>query len=396
MKRYDFDTPVNRFGTDCMKWDNLKAFYGREDLTPMWVADMDLPCCDEIVQALTARAQHGIFGYGVKPRAYFEGIIDWYKRHHCAAPQYDWMLYMPNVVTGLRAAVSQLTAPGESVIIMEPVYGPFRKAVEGLGRTVAAVPLLHDEARCTYDLDLAGLESALKNGSKLLLFCSPHNPVGRVWSHNEVEQVARLCLAHGAIMVSDEIHSDLVYEKGSFTPVIALSEELRNNTITFISVSKTFNCAGLMGATAFIPCRELLLKFAKPIVDYNLYMTNVFTIAGVQAAYKYGDEWLAQVLDYIHGNYEFVAGYLGEHLPQVKHAPLQGTYLMWLDCHALAPNDEELERLFQDDALIAGEPGNEYGKPGVGFYRLNLATSRCVLQAALENLAKAVAARAKN
>lgn len=389
MKKYDFDTPVNRFGTDCMKWDSMGLFYeGRTDLIPMWVADMDLRCCDELVEALTNRAAHGIYGYGFKQSDYYESIMGWYRRRHDLELQKDWILYIPNVVTGLRIAIAQFSQPGERVAILTPVYGPFRKAVEGLGRTLVTCPLVRGE-HGRYTIDFDALDKALEN-TKVLLFCSPHNPVGRVWTEEELRRVSELCSRHGTLLVSDEIHCDLVQKPAKFTPMLKLGEETAANCITFISVSKTFNCAGLMGATAIIPNREIKARFGKTIVDYNLYMTNVFTVTGVKAAYTYGDSWVDQVIEYVGGNYRYVTDFLRANLPEVEPSPLEGSYLMWLDCRKLVRDNEDLITLMEKEAGIAGESGEQFGSEGEGFYRLNLATSRCVLEKAMANLLEAV------
>lgn len=387
MKKYNFDEIINRRNTDCIKWDGLELYYNSNDLIPMWVADMEFRCCDEIVEALTSRAEHGIYGYGIKLDDYYEAMIGWYNRRHGIELQRSNIVYLPNVVTGLRFAVSAFTQKGDGVTILSPVYGPFNKSVEDLGREVIKCPLKRKDN--TFVIDFKLLDNSLSK-SKVLFFCSPHNPVGRVWTLEEVERVAELCIKHNVVLVSDEIHCDLVQKGHKFTSVLSLREELNKNTVALISVSKTFNCAGLLGAAALTYNKEIRKKLNKQVIDFNLYLTNVFTIAGVKAAYNYGADWVDQVVDYIGENYRYMCDFIEKNIPEVKVMELQGTYLAFLDCHGIAKDEKELKTIMEEKAKIAGKVGSDFGEEGTLYYRINLAVSRKVLEEAMNNLYRAL------
>lgn len=390
MKKYNFDEVVDRRNTDSLKWDGMQGYYNTTDLIPMWVADMDLKCCDEIIEALTARAQHGIYGYGVKFNDYYEAIIGWYRRRHNLELTRKNILYMPNVVTALRCIVSEYTELGDGVALLSPVYGPFNKSIEAFGRKVNKCALVRKGN--SFVIDYEKLEKTLQN-SKVLFFCSPHNPVGRVWTIEELEKVGNLCLKHNVLFVCDEIHCDLVQKEHKFISALSLRNDISQNAIVFTSVSKTFNCAGLMGATALALNSDIIAKVSKPIIDFNLYMTNVFTVAGVKAAYNYGDIWVDEVVDYIGENYKYMCDFIKKNLPEIEVIDLQGSYLTWLDCHGIAKDEEELKRIMEQDAKVAGELGSMFGEEGYLYYRLNLATRRAVIEDTMNRIYKAVKGR---
>lgn len=385
--KYNFDAVTDRFHTDCMKWDMLEMKYGSKDMVPMWVADMDFKAPDEVVAALTKRAEHGIFGYGIKCQDYYQSICDWFKRRHGFEFSRANMLYMPGVVPGLNYSIRTYSKEGDGVTVLTPIYEPFYKVIRNTKRTVVECALTLKGSQ--YEINFEELEKCLVRSSMMLL-CSPHNPAGRVWTKEELEKIGELCEKHDVILVSDEIHCDLVFDGYKHLPTASVNETLLNRTIMLVSPSKTFNIAGLQAATVVVPNKELFDRFVGTVIEYGIGMTNVFAIEGSKAAYTYGDEWLDEVIAYIRGNYEYVKTFLAENLPQIKCLELQATYLMWLDLREITTQDEEVVDLIEKQAKIAGETGTIFGTNGAGFYRLNIATQRANVEEAMKRLLGAV------
>lgn len=391
MKKFDFDTPVPREGTACVKWDAREAVFGRESVIPLWVADMDFAVAPCIRRSIEERAKHPVYGYGIRPDSYFEAIRGWVGRRGGWAIEREWIDFTPGVVPGFALAIRALSAEGDGVVIQPPVYPPFAATIRANGRRVVENPV-----RLTakgFEIDFDDLDHKLAD-AKLLLFCNPHNPTGRVFTHAELERVGELCIKHDVLIISDEIHSDLILKPHIHTHIAALSPELAQRTITLIAPSKTFNIAGLSTAVAITPSDSLRRRLRAEIEKLHIDGGNIFGCAALQAAYDEGEEWLEALLEYIEGNCLAVSDFLREHIPAVKAIQPEGTYLMWLDMRALGIPHEELCKFLIEKAGIGLNSGAEFGAAGQGFMRLNLATQRSTLLRALGQLREALNAAA--
>lgn len=392
MTSYDFDIPIDRLGTDSLKFDRAEMFGRSSDLLSLWVADMDFRTPDEVVDAIVQRANHGIFGYTDPGDDYYQAVSEWMRtRHNWEANPKD-ILVTPGVVFALAVAVRAYTQPGDAVLYMPPVYYPFAGVIEENGRTLAEVPLVYGEEDGRYAIDFEQFERvAEESGAKLLLFCSPHNPVGRVWRREELERLARICLECGITIVSDEIHEDFIRPGHAHIPTASLSPEVADITVTLTSASKTFNLAGLQVANAIISNAGLRRAFATALGITGYSQANTLGIVATKAAYEHGASWLDQLNAYLEGNWSLLASFLDERIPELKLVEAEGTYLAWIDCRALGFDDEQLKRFILDEAKLWLDQGDIFGKPGSGFIRVNIATQRAYLRRALEQLAAAVA-----
>jgi len=390
---FDFDRVIERRGTSSLKWDFPERFTGlptakARELLPLWVADMDFPAPPAVVEALGKRLEHGIFGYTLEPRGYFQAVIDWMGRRHGWEIHRSWMIPCPGVVPTVSLAVLAFTLPGERVVLQPPVYYPFRSCVESVGRHVAENPLLLEGGR--YCLNLEGLERLLDRRTRLLVLCSPHNPVGRVWDREELEGLVALCRRKGVIIVSDEIHHDLVLGGHRHTPTAAVSEAAAEITVTLTSATKSFNLAGLGGSFAIAANRELRRRIR--IVGDGLWssVANVFAAEAAEAAYRHGEPWLEALLHYVEGNYHFLVEYLGKRLQTARVIPLEGTYLAWVDLRGLGLSDAELRQRILERGQVWLDDGPMFGTGGEGFQRINLACPRAILEQALERMTAAL------
>lgn len=381
--KYNFDITIPRAGTNCVKYDLRGAVFGREDVIPMWVADMDFPVPPFVSDAIRKRAEHPIYGYSIIPESFYEALIGWQKRRYGWDIRKEWVFYTPGVVTGLNVIVQAMTEPGDKVIVQPPVYFPFFSSVENNGRKLVYNQLLEKDG--IYSIDFEDLENKMKNGAKMLILCSPHNPVGRCWTREEMEKLAACCLRHGAIVVSDEIHCDLVLEPQRHIPLATLSEEILQNTITCIAPSKTFNLAGLFTSFVIIPNEGLRKKF-KSAVEKTHLSPNIFGITAAEAAYREGDEWLGELLSYLQSNIDHVKGFLASEMPLITVSPVEATYMLWLDFRRLGIPAKEMNRMLIDNAGIGFVEGPVFGPGGEGFQRMNIACPRSTLDQALEKL----------
>ncbi len=376
--KYDFDEVVPRRGTSSYKWDS--AFDA--DVLPMWVADMDFRTSPPVVDALRKRVEHGIFGYTRVPDAYYEAVVSWFSRRHGWAINRDWMIYTSGVVPAVSAVIKALTKPGDSVLVQTPVYNCFFSSIRNNGCTLVANPLIYEEN--SYRIDYEDLEKKASDGRvKVMLLCNPHNPAGRVWRREELERIGEICIRHGVVVVSDEIHCELVYPGYSYTPFASISDDFLRHSVTCISPSKAFNIAGLQIANivAFDP---QMRKWIDKAINVNeVCDVNPFGVIATVAAYNEGEEWLVQLLDYLKGNYETMVEFCEHHLPDFPVARLEGTYLVWMDCHSLPFSSEELERLLLKDAKLWLNAGAMYGEAGEGFMRWNIACPRKVMMEGL-------------
>ena len=389
--KYDkafFDQPFERRGTACSKWDGLEKDLGKT-MNPMWVADMDFEGPAEITEALVKRAAHPAYGYTYQTDSATQAMLDFMQRRHHVTLKADEHALMPCVVTGLRAAVLALTQPGDSIIIQPPVYGPFFFSIKDNERKTAECPLKRDE-NGYYTMDLEAVEEACKAGAKLMMLCNPHNPVGRAWKKEELTALMDVLKRYDVVLLSDEIHEDFVYEKGVFTPALALATEPDAKVIALTSASKTFSLAGLQQAVAFCRNKDLLGLITKTMHDVGVVQGNIFGLIATEAAYTYGDEWLDGMLAYIREGAEILRAGLAEKLPKAVMTPLEATYLAWVDLNAYGFTCDQLRERCRE-AGVEFTFGTFFGaEAGEGFVRVNLACQHDRVRQTVDQLAKAI------
>jgi cystathionine beta-lyase len=386
--KYDFDQVVDRKCTGSLKWDTVERSTGVGDALPLWVADMDFKAPDVVLDALRARVEHGIFGYTVKTASCYQAIIGWMKRRHGWTIEREWILFSPGVVPALNLAVQAYTQPGDRVIVQTPVYYPFSGSVLNNGRQLVRNILQEDGG--AYRIDFDGLERSIDERTRMLIFCSPHNPVGRVWRPDELENLAAICAQHHLVVVSDEIHADLVMRGHVHVPLATVSPEIAELTVTCNAPNKTFNVAGLQAGNVIIANPELRDRFRVALANAGLTMANIFSLAATEVAYDHGEDWLEQLLDYLEGNDTFLRTFVEERLPRVKVTPLEGTYLVWLDFRGYGLSDRELKALLLEKARVWLDAGPVFGPGGEGFQRINVACPRRILAEALTRIATAL------
>jgi cystathionine beta-lyase len=388
---FDFDTLPDRRGTASLKWDFAGRIAGREGLLPLWVADMDFAAPPAIAEAVARRAAHGVFGYTLEPESYFEAAIHWLADRHGWNVRREWLLAAPGVVQTISAALLAASTPGDRIVIQPPVYYPFALRIRANGRAVVENPLVLDGDR--YRMDLEGLERELAAGARMLILCSPHNPGGRVWTAEELERAAGLCTQYGAVIVSDEIHADLVLPGRRHVPVATVSEAAARITITCVSATKTFNLAGLGGSLAIVSDEGLRMRL-KAVAEAQWGGTaNCFAAAASEAAWRHGADWLDAMLAYVVGNFAYLADRLPRELPAARVLPLEATYLAWIDLRRLDMSDEEVRTRLLDAGVWLDE-GRKFGSGGDGFQRLNLACPRFVLDRAVDGMVRALGGKA--
>ncbi len=387
--RTDFDAAVDRRGTGSLKWDGLRNRFGVEgpDFLPMWVADTEFQAPEPVIEALTRCARHGVFGYSVAPAAYFEAIRGWMQRRHGWEVREEWLASTPGVVCAVNLLIRTFTDRGDGVVIQPPVYHPFRRGIEDNGCRVLVNRLRLDGNG--YRMDLEDLERKLPE-AKLLILCSPHNPVGRVWSADELRALAELCLRHGVIVVSDEIHFDLVFSGHVHTVFATLSQEIAQHSVVCTAASKTFNLPGLQPAITVIPNPRLRRDFAHTVRACGIPEPNTFCLEAVTAAYTHGERWLEELLIYLEENRDFLCRFVEAEIPQLRVVRPEATFLAWLDCRALGLEPDRLERLLLSTARLVLNQGHTFGPGGEGFVRLNLGCPRRMLEDGLTRLAAAV------
>ncbi len=392
MERYDFDKIVDRSGSDDLKHEVLAERYGRPDLLPLWVADMDFETPQFITDALRRRLDHSLFGYTITPKDFWPTVRQWIADHHQWDVQEEWMRFIPGIVKGIGMVTNVFVKPDEKVIIQPPVYHPFRLTPKGNGREVVYNPL-RENADGSYSMDFDNLERVADDKCRLLILSNPHNPAGIVWDADTLRRLASFCAARGIIVICDEIHCDMALFGHKHTPFASVSEEAARCSITFGAPSKTFNIAGIVSSYAIVPDPALRQKFFSWLTANELDEPHIFAPIATIAAFKYGEEWRKQMLSYIEGNIMFVEKYLAEHLPQIKPLRPQASFLVWLDCRALGLGHDALVDLFVNGARLALNDGEMFGKGGEGFMRMNVASPRSVIAEALGRLADAVKTR---
>lgn len=389
MKHYNFDEIIDRKGTSCVKYDGLKnAYQGKENLIPLWVADMDFATPDFIVEALKKRCEHPVFGYTFDDDEYYESIQTWLDYKYHWKTEREWISYIPGIVKGVGLAVQCFTQPGDKVIIQPPVYHPFRLVPTRMGREVVYNPLKLEDG--IYKMDFEQLESLIDKDCKMLILSNPHNPGGVVWEKEALVKLAQICSAHGILVISDEIHAEMTYPQFRHHPFATVSEEAAACSVTFMAPSKTFNIAGIVSSYALVPDSRIREKFYSFLEAGELNAGTIFAFTATKAAYTYGAEWLQQMRSYVIENVNFVDEYLKKNIPQIKVYRPQASFLVWLDCRELKLTQPELVQLFEDKAGLALNDGTMFGKEGEGFMRLNIGCPRSILNQALESLKKAI------
>lgn len=389
--KYDFDTVTDRRGTNCLKYDFAKERGKPEGILPLWVADMDFTTAPEILKRLQKTVSHGIFGYSEGKDDYFQAVAAWYQKHFGWEVKRSWLVKTPGVVFAIAAAVRAFTEAGDAVLLQQPVYYPFGEAIKDNGRILVNSPLKLKEGR--YEIDFEDFEKKItENKVKLFLLCSPHNPVGRVWEEWELRKVGDICLKHGVLVVSDEIHSDFVWPGHRHLVFASLSPEYADITVTCTAPSKTFNLAGLQASNIFISNHELKRRFKKAIDQAGYSQVNLMGLVACQAAYEEGEAWLLALKEYLEGNLAFVREYLKKNLPEISLIEPEGTYLIWLDFRKLGLTEEEREDLIVNKAGLWLDSGAMFGADGEGFERINIACPRATLEKALSQLHRAISA----
>ena len=389
MHNYNFDQIIDRKGSGDIKHDALKPRWGRDDLLPLWVADMDFATPPFIVDALRKRLEHPIFGYTTTPNELWQSIIDWQQRQHQWTVQRQWLSYIPGIVKGIGFVINVFTRPGEKVIIQPPVYHPFRLTPLANGREVVFNPLKRN-AEGYYEMDFDNLEAVCDEQCKVFVLCNPHNPAGQTWAKETLQRLADFCYERNILVISDEIHADMALFGNRHTPFATVSQRAADISITFGAPSKTFNIAGIVSSFAIVPNAELRTKFFRWLAANELNEPTIFAPIATIAAFTQGDEWRKQMLKYIEGNVLFVEAYCKKHIPGVKPLRPQASFLVWLDFTELNLNHAQLLDLCVDKAHLAMNDGEMFGPGGESHMRLNVGTPRAILQQALEQLAQAV------
>ena len=386
--KYDFDKIIDRTGTESLKWVYPRKVLGVEEAIPMWVADMDFEAPPAVIEALRRRVDHGVFGYPLVPPSFYEAAIGWLKRRHGWEVEKKWMAMTPGIVPALNYCVRAFTCPGDPVIIQTPVYHPFSYAIENNGRRVVRNPLRFDGRR--YVMDLDDLRTKIDAPGRMLILCSPHNPVGRVWDRDELEALGRIAVERDLVVIADEIHHDLVYRGRRHHVLAALSPELAQQTITCIAPSKTFNIAGLTTAAVVAANPELLQKFEDEAERAGFDLGNALGIVAFEAAYRHGEAWLEELLPYLEGNVDLIGRFLAERVPGLRFIRPEGTYLALLDGRALGIEPAGLNDFFLKKAGVYFSDGKIFGDEAAGFVRINFGCPRSVLREALERIERAV------
>lgn len=388
MEKWSFDAIVNRENTGCRKWDGRKNVFGTDDVLPMWIADMDFQSPPAVIEALKKCAAHGVYGYPLQSDAYYSSILNWMEQRYGCSIEREWILDTPGVVPAINLAIQAFTRPCDKIIIQPPVYPPFYSSIVKNRRQVVENPLMVENNR--YVMDFRDLEKKMQLGIKMLILANPHNPVGRIWTKEELQTLADLCLRYNVLILSDEIHGDFVFQGHRYIPMRSLSPEIARSTITCIAPSKSFNIAGLKTAATIISNRKLRELFQDALAAVHIADGNIFGIAALEAAYRHGGDWLDALQNYLEENANFLARFIESNLPGIRIIKPEGTYLAWLDCRGLGLSQTDLRNFFVQKARVGLNDGLAFGKQGEGFMRLNFGCPRETLRDGLERIEKAV------
>ena len=402
MENYNFNIEVPRQGTNADKWTYMydaddphvrhqiaDQYFAEDRILPLWVADMDFSCPQPVIDALAARARHGIFGYTSRDEAYDQAVIGWMQRRHGWQIDPQWISTTPGVVTAIKCLVQTFVAPGEKVLIQPPVYYPFYSAIKENQAQVIKNPLLYENGHYFMDFDDLAAKAADPRVTMAIL-CSPHNPVGRVWSEEELTRFGDICLANNVLVVADEIHADLVFFRSRFTPFARINERFAEHSVVCTAPSKTFNLAGLKTSTIITADPEKRAQFEITLARNGVHGLNPFGYEALKAAYNHGEVWLTQVLRYIEENFLFLQDFFAQNIPEIVVVPLEGTYLVWLDCNQLGLSPKALRQLFIDGAKVCLDDGYIFGPEGSGFQRVNIACPRPILAEALARIKRSI------
>lgn len=378
----DFDQIIDRAGSASLKYDARKAYFGTEDVVPLWVADMDFATAPVVSNALKQRAAHPLYGYTLFPDSLFTAMQDWFQQRHDWVIDRKSILMCPGVVPSMHAAIEALSKPGDKIIVQPPIYPPFFSAVTETGRTLVENPLKLAAGR--YQIDFDHLEQCAASGAKLLLLCSPHNPVGRVWQRAELEGILEIACRYDITIISDEIHADLIYPDYQHIPLATLAEDV--SIVTAVSPSKTFNIPGL-GLSSLVTTNRTHWQAIKKVLDgWHVSASNPFSVTAFEAAYQGGASWLDELMVYLDETRRQVSSFVEDELPEMQLIESEGTYLLWLDCRKLGLTDDELKAFFITDAKVGMNPGISFGDVGAGFMRMNIAAPRAVIMAACQSI----------
>ncbi len=389
MEKYNFDTVIDRRGTSSMKYEGLDAVFGRHDVSPLWIADLDFAVCPDIVKTLRQRLDHPILGYFACPDSYWNAVMSWLERRHGLKTEREQLAFIPGVVKGIGYAVNFFSRPGDRIVIQPPVYHPFRMVIEGNGRQVVENPLVFDGDNYTMDLD--GLEEVItREKPTMMILCNPHNPIGIQWSAETLARVAAICRSHGVTVVSDEIHGDLVLYGKPHIPFVDVSADARAVGITLGAPSKTFNIPGLVSSWVLVKDTELRRDFFHWLEVNEFSAPMMISALGAEVAYTHGEQWLDEMVGYVEDNIDFAVNFVDRHIPGVRIIRPQASFLLWVDFRGLGLSQNELMDLLLDKAHIALNDGTMFGAQGLGFARLNVGTPRSVLATALEQIREAV------
>ena len=389
MGKYNFDKVIDRRGTGAIKLEALETMFGDADLLPLWVADMDFETPEFITEALRRRLDHSLFGYTVEPTDYRPTIVKWIADHHGWDIRSEWMAYIPGIVKGIGMAINVFVGEDEKVIIQPPVYHPFRLTPEGNKRKVVFNPLI-ENADGTYSMDFDNLAEVADEKCRLLILSNPHNPGGIVWDRATLQRLAKFCRERGIIVISDVIHCDMALYGHKHIPFASVSDEAAACSITFGAPSKTFNIAGIVSSYAIVPDEKLRDRFFSWLTANEFDAPTMFATIATTAAFKEGEEWRREMLEYVQGNIDYVIEYCAEHIPQIKPRRPQASFLIWLDCRGLGLSHDALIELFVKKARLALNDGEMFGPGGEGFMRLNIASPRSIIRQALEQLKEAI------
>jgi len=387
MKRYNFDEIIERRGTDCIKYDMLETFFGKSDALPLWVADTDFRVPDFIMDALKERMDHPILAYSYRPDSYYSSIINWLERQHNWKIDREMITSSPGVVSAVTMLIMALSEPGDKVILQPPVYFPFFTCIKGTGRKLVENPLVIKEGRYTFDFE--NLKQIIDSRTKLLILCSPHNPGGMVWKRDELEELSRICVEHGIVIISDEIHADLVFSGNKHIPVPVVSEQIAMNSAVLMAASKTFNVAGLSTAFVIIPNKKLRVKYEQVMHTIHIDSGNIFGNIATEAALQNGFDWLTQLMSYLEVNYNYLEAFFVKRMPLVKIMKPEATFLVWLDFSAYNLSEKELAKLLIEGG-VALNKGSIFGTGGDGYFRLNFGCPRAILVEGLSKIEKAL------
>ena len=387
---WNFDETPFREGTDCIKYDLRSETFGAKDIIPMWVADMDFSTPDFIVNALQNRLNHNIYGYSFRPQKYFQSIADWLVyRHNWSIPR-EWICFSPGIVPALNICTQAFTRPDDNIIVQPPVYFPFFSAVQSHGRNLVYNQLTEADGKWSMDFD--SLIASIDDRTKMIIISNPHNPVGRVWTPDELRRLADICLINNIIILSDEIHSDLVLPGYKHTPIASLSEKIADITVTCIAPSKTFNLAGLSTSSVIISNPVLRQYFNKKVDNLHIGNGNIFGTVASVAAYSEGHHWVDAMVDYVNRNIDYVVDFCRRLIPEIIPVPPEATYMIWLDCRKLGLKGKELQNFFVSKAGVGMNEGSTFGPGGDGFMRMNVATAHMNVVKAMKQIESAVSA----